>query len=97
MADKVFIKHKIVRELAELRWQINKLEEMKKGRGWKEQVPGMEEEFSNQSQSAQFFLGLGLSQVVKTEDESTIEKNIHRGWGYKQIKGGLRNETSGDT
>jgi len=74
MADKVFTKHNIAGELDELRWQINKLEEMKKGRGWKEQVTGMEEEFSNQSQSAQFFLGLGLSQVVKTEDESTIEK-----------------------
>ena len=79
MADKVFTKHKIVRELAELRWIINKLEEMKKGRGWNEQVHGMKEELPNQSQSTQFFLGLGLSQVVKTEDESTIEKNIHRG------------------
>jgi hypothetical protein len=89
MEDKVFTKHNIVGELAELRWQINKLEEMKKERGWKEEVSGMEEGFSNQSQCAQFFLGLGLSQVVKTEDESATEKNIHRGWGYKQIKGEL--------
>jgi len=89
MADKVLRKHKIVRELDELRWQINKLEEMKKGRGWKEQIPGTEEELPNQSQSTQFFLGLGLSQVVKAENESAIEKNIHRGWGYKHIKGGL--------
>jgi len=89
MADKGITKHQIVQDLAELRWRINKLEEMKKGRGWNEQMPGTEEELPNQSQSTQFFLGLGLSQVVKTEDESTIEKNIHRGWGYKQIKGGL--------
>ena len=89
MADKVFMKHKIARELAELRWRINKLEEMKKNRSRKEQMSGVEEELPNQSQSTQFFLGLGLSQVVKAEDESTIEKNIHRGWGYKHIKGGL--------
>ena len=89
MEDKVFRKHNIAGELAELRWRINKLEEMKKGRGWKEQMPGTEEELPNQSQSTQFFLGLGLSQEVKTEDESATEKNIHRGWGYKQIKGEL--------
>ena len=89
MADKVFTKHKIVRELAGLRWQINKLEEMKKSRGWEGQMPGIEEECLNQSQTSQFFLGLGSSQVVKTEDESAIKKKIHRRWGYKQIKGGL--------
>jgi hypothetical protein len=89
MADKVFRKYTIVGELAELRWRINKLEEMKKSRGWKEQMPGTEEELPNQSQSTQFFLGLGLSQVVKTEDKSAIGKNIHRGWCYKHIKGGL--------
>jgi hypothetical protein len=89
MADNVFRKHNIVREIAELRWRINKLEEMKKGRGWKEQMTGTEEELPNQSQSTQFFLGLGLSQVFKTEDESAIETNIERRWGYKNIKGGL--------
>ncbi|MCX5844970.1 MAG: hypothetical protein NTW12_01220 [Deltaproteobacteria bacterium] len=83
MADKGITKHQIVQELAELRWRINKLQD------WTRQMFGTEEEFLNQSQTSQFFLGLGLSQVVKTEDESTIEKNIHRRWGYKQIKGGL--------
>ena len=79
MTDKVLRKHDIVTEIAELRWRTNKLEEMRKWRGEKEQLRGTEEELHNQSQSTQFFLGLGVSQVIKTEDEHTIENNNHRG------------------
>jgi hypothetical protein len=57
MTDKVFRKHDIETELAELRWRINKLEEMQKERGGKEQLPGAEKELRTQSQSTQFFLG----------------------------------------
>jgi hypothetical protein len=62
MADKGITKHQIVQELAELRWRINKFQD------WTRQMFGTEEEFLNQSQSSQFFLGLGSSQVVKAED-----------------------------
>jgi len=68
MADKGITKHQIVQELAELRWRISKLQDLTR------QMSGTEEEFLNQSQSSQFFLGLGSSKVVKTEDESTIEQ-----------------------
>jgi len=68
MVDNVITKHKIVRELAELRWRINKLEEMRNGRDLKEQILGTEDEFL-QCQCSQFFLGLRLSQVAKTKDE----------------------------
>jgi len=67
MTDKMFKKYDIATELVELRWRINKLEEMKKGKGGKENQPGTEEELRNQSQSTQFFLGVGLSQVVKAK------------------------------
>jgi hypothetical protein len=89
MADKVLRKHDLVRELAELRWRINKLEEMKKVRSGNEQLSGTEEELRSQNQSTQFFLGLGLSRMVKTEDEHTIETNNHRGRDYRHSKGGI--------
>jgi len=76
MADKMITRHQIVRDLAALRWRIAKLEEIKNGKGLTEQMLGTEEEFFNQSQSSQFFLGLGSSHVVKTEDESTIKEDI---------------------
>lgn len=57
MADNVITKHKIVRELGELRWRINKLEEMRNSRNLKEQILGTEDEFL-QSRCSQFFLGL---------------------------------------
>ncbi len=79
MADKVLRKHDLVRELAELRWRINKLEEMKRERSREEQLSGTEEELRSHNQSTQFFLGLGLSRISKTEDEHIMETNNHRG------------------
>jgi hypothetical protein len=72
MADKGIMKH-LVQQLAELRWRINKLQE------WKWQMLGTEEKCLNQSQSSQFFLGLGSSQVVRTEEGLLSKKNIPRG------------------
>jgi len=71
MADKVLTKYKNVTELAELHWRIEKLEAMKKGKNKKEQVPGNKGECTNQNQSSEFFLRLGLPKVVESEDEST--------------------------
>jgi hypothetical protein len=68
MADNVIPKHNIVRELAGLRWRINKLEEIINGRDMKEQVVGTGDEFL-QNKYYQFFLGLRLSQAAKTTDE----------------------------
>ncbi len=67
MADNVITKHEIVRELAELHWRINKLEEIKNNKDLKEQILGTEDEFL-QSLCSQFFLGLQLSSVAKTKD-----------------------------
>lgn len=57
MADNVIAKYQIEGELYELHRRISKLEEMKNGRGWNEQIHGTEDEFL-QSQCSQFFLGL---------------------------------------
>jgi hypothetical protein len=62
LIDKGITKHQIVQEFTELRWQIDKMND------WKWQMSVTEEEHLNQSQSAQFFLGLGSSQVVKTDE-----------------------------
>lgn len=73
MKVKVIMKHRIERELVELRWLINKLEEMKNGRCWTERMHGTEEEFLDQNQSYQFFLGLRSSQVVIKGDGPDIK------------------------
>lgn len=77
MTDTALRKYELVRELAELRWKINKLEEMKKKRSGKERLQGTEVELFNHSQSTQFFLGVGGSQAVKRKGEAGMENNNH--------------------
>jgi hypothetical protein len=72
MEDNVITQHKIVRELAELSWRINKLEEMRNSRDLKEQILGTEDEFL-QSQCYQFFLGLRFSYVCDNPKLTHIE------------------------
>lgn len=58
MEDRVITKHRILAELAELHWLMARLEEMKDGECWTEQMPGHEKENRIQSLSSQFFLRL---------------------------------------
>jgi hypothetical protein len=65
MSDTMIEKHKNARELARLRWRMNKLEEMRNDRERKNHVIGARDE-SRQSPYLQFFLGLQLPQAAKS-------------------------------
>jgi hypothetical protein len=78
MTDKVITKDKVTRELMELRWRINKLEEMKNCGGWVKQRRGTEEESANQSQSSQFFLAMKSSPLIQKKDDFRNEGNLCR-------------------
>jgi len=67
MSDTMTAKHKIARELARLRWRMNKLEEMRNNRDRKNHMIGTRDE-SRQSPYLQFFLGLQLPQAAKSGD-----------------------------
>jgi hypothetical protein len=53
---KVVTREESVQELIELRWRINKLEEMKNCKSRVEKQVSQEEKYFNQNQSSQFFL-----------------------------------------
>ncbi len=72
MTMKVVTREKSVQELIELRWRINKLEEMKNCKSRVEKKVSQEEKSVIQSQSSQFFLSLGSSQAVPTMDNFRI-------------------------
>lgn len=67
MSDIMIEKHKNARELARLRWRMNKLEEMRNDRDGKNHVIGTGDE-SRQSPYLQFFLGLQLPQAAKSRN-----------------------------
>lgn len=83
MADKMITRDQSAQELMELRWRINKLEEMKNCRGWVEHRLGTKKELLNQNQSSQFFLELKSYPVVQTKNNSRIEQGIYGEKGYK--------------
>jgi hypothetical protein len=72
------MKYKIEREIAELRWLMNKLDKMKNDSGRAKQTPGTRVETSRQNQISQFSLGLRLSPVVEHGDESARREYIHK-------------------
>jgi hypothetical protein len=51
-------KNQIAQDLAELRWLLTKLEEMKNVNGMQAHTPGQERDIQTQNVSSQFFLGL---------------------------------------
>lgn len=83
MADKMITRDQGAQELMELRWRINKLEEIKNSREWAEQRRGTPKEFLNQNQSSQFFLELRSYPVVQTKNNSRIDQSIYGEKGYK--------------
>ncbi len=80
MERKVVTKRQIERELVELRWRINKLEEeMKNDSGRAKQTPAAEGVLPDQNQSSRFFLGLKLSRVVKNRGRNHRKAERNRG------------------
>lgn len=65
MSETMIEEHKNARELARLRWRMNKLEEMRNDRERKNHVIGDRGE-SRQSPYLQFFLGLQIPQTAKS-------------------------------
>lgn len=58
MKDKAIVENEIIAALRELRWRINKLEEMKNGLPVMNHSQTAEENYATRSLSSQFFLTL---------------------------------------